>query len=87
MTQMTQVPPVTLGLILILIPHLGLAMPSGTFPLRPSVAFSFRAARRRLPGRKAPLHVQAARWAARAGLALVERAERVWQALGHPTAR
>lgn len=46
-------------------------MPSDSLPLRPSVAFSFRAARRRMPSRKAPWHVALLRRAVRATLQLV----------------
>lgn len=55
---------------------LGIHMPSDSLPLRPSVAFSFRAARRRLPSRKAPWHLALLRRAVRATLRVVAAAKR-----------
>lgn len=51
-------------------------MPSDSLPLRPSVAFSFRAARRRLPGRKAPWHVALLRRFVRATLQAISAVKR-----------
>jgi hypothetical protein len=51
-------------------------MPSDSLPLRPSVAFSFRAARRRMPSRKAPWHVAWLRRLVRATLRLVSAIKR-----------
>lgn len=51
-------------------------MPPESLPLRPSVAFSFRAARRRMPSRKAPWHVALLRRVVRVTLQLVAAVKR-----------